>query len=232
MSTQSFDAVCQSALQRLAAGRFDTLIPLLEYPGKVETREAFQTALQALAEVGLKHFGKTFAQKVRNGADNSDNPEALYTLGCELIEQELSCFAATVLARGYKMAPDDERILTELVTALEMNAYHAEACRVLRERTVALHDSFMCRYLLAFNALMLPDVDEPRALLPGLLAGANGDEAQQFMVNRIEGMLTRFDAISQLASLDRTELRGWHLVRTGGLLLKLAQSQESAALED
>jgi hypothetical protein len=67
---------------------------------------------------------------------------------------------------------------------------------------------------------MAGDVEEARRTLPLLRSLAAPD--QGWGASRIQGILARADAARGQTPLDATDLRGWHFVLTGGLLLHLS----------
>jgi hypothetical protein len=73
---------------------------------------------------------------------------------------------------------------------------------------------------LAFNALMTGDLDEARRMLPALRMWTESD--QIYMTSQLEGMLVRADALRGGTSLDDRDLRGWHFVINGAVLLHVS----------
>jgi hypothetical protein len=214
----------KDALDALEGGEpreaFQALRSVLDYPGQVAEPQRWHDAFDLFARVGAEIAGPEFAAVVRRVVEEPNNPQALYDLGYELIEQGLSGIAATALARANELSPGQPALLTELVAALERNRRSADACRYLRAAPELVESDFMCRYLLAFNAVLSGDLEEPRRLLPRLLDGAEDDH--RFMAGRIQGMLLRADALHGVSALDHKDLRGWHFAITGGLLLHLS----------
>lgn len=232
MEEKSFETRRQEALEALGGGEaheaFNLFRWTLEYPGVPELKEPgrWRQALETFASISDAIAGKEFADGVRGALEES--PQALYELGYQLVEQGLHGIAATVLLRALRLAPGEEPLLTELCVALESQGLNAEATRFLREVPERLEHSFLCRYLLAFNVLMTGDLDEPRRLLPGLArlrAQAEGEReapAYAHMEDRLEQMLARADAVRNVTPLDTQDLRGWHFVVTGGVLLHVS----------
>ncbi len=184
------------------------------------TVDQWRDAFALFARISTGIAGAEFASYINQTIDDPDDVQALYDLGYQLIEQSVFDIAAVPLARANRLHPGQEGIVCELVVALESDMRCHEAARVLNESPALLERSFTCRYLLAYNALMTGDRAEPRRLLPSLQGP--GDANQVFMARRIEGMLTRADAVEGVTTLDDHDLRGWHFVITGGLLLYLS----------
>lgn len=201
---------------------FRTFRLVLRYPGMVSDEAELVEALELFAGIAREMGGDALAEVARAAAEAPDDVGELYRLGYELIEYGLPGLAATVLARAHLLAPDDEAVLTELSVALEEEMLFAEACRMLRGSPALLEQSFLCRYLLAFNAVMSGDLATARELAPDLAQTHGDDETQRFMAARIEEMLGRADAIAGASALDGRDLRGWHFVVNGGLLLHLS----------
>lgn len=221
---EDYKTVRREAIQALnnsdPRAAFQALRGVLEYPGHKSLQRRWSDAFDVFAKIGATALGEEFAVTVRNVALYPNDVSVLYTLGYELIERSLPAIAATVLARANALAPGEEAILTELVCALEHAGYNSEACRFLREVPELLEKSFLCNYLLAFNALMTGDLREPRLLLPRLQQSHEPDYV--YMTGQIAGMLQRADALTGVLPLDSQDLRGWHFVVNGAILLHLS----------
>ncbi len=225
-----YSDVRREALDALSAGEPQRAFALfrwaLEYPGTLLSDEAWRDALSVFAQISAEIAGDEFAEYVRRAANRPDDTINLYELGNQLIEQSLHGIAATVLMRAHQLLPGREQILIELVSALEGSQHNHDACRVLREAGTMVDESFICRYLLAFNELMTGDVDEPRRLLPALEQMAMRDSGPNnsyvFMAGQIRQMIDRAAALEDVSPLDGQDLRGWHFVINGALLLHLS----------
>jgi hypothetical protein len=219
-----YRTVKQKALELLSAGdahgAFSEFRWQLEYPGKVEPRN-FADALTTLAQISAKITGPDWAAHVHRAARRPNDVQALFECGYQLIERSLHEIAATVLMRAHKLDPDAEGVLSELSIALEGPGLNAEACRVLRDAPNVLRESSTCRYLLAFNTLMTADIEGARREID-LVRVASGDENAAIMVGNLREMLARADAIRDVTPLDENDVRGWHAVVTGSLLLHVS----------
>ena len=219
-----YAATKSKALDLLAAGdargAFNEFRWQLEYPGKVEPRE-FADALTTLAQISAKITGPDWAAHIHRAARRPNDVQALFDCGFQLIEQSLHGIAATVLLRAHKLDPAAEGVLSELSIALEGAGLNADACRILRGAPHLLRESSTCRYLLAFNTLMTGDIEGARREIERVRVPA-GDENAANMVANVRDMLARTDAIRDVTPLTDTDLRGWHAVVTGSLLLHLS----------
>lgn len=219
-----YTSIRQQTLDALNAGKpqdaFRLLRPILAYPGQLFDDTQFAEAFGLFARIAVAIAGEEFAATVQSAAQAIDDPNALYYLGYELIEQELPEIAATVLFRANTLLPGHEALVTELVASLERSGHHAAACLVLHQSPELLDTRFIFQYLLAFNAVMIGDLEEPRRMLPRLQQATSDDE--RFMTARIARMLSRAEALQGTSPLDENDLRGWHFVLTGGMLLHLS----------
>jgi hypothetical protein len=225
-----YSDVRKEALDALSAGEPQRAFALfrwaLEYPGTLLSDDAWRDALSVFAQISAEIADDEFAEHVRRAANRPNDTINLYELGNQLIEQSLHGIAATILTRAHQLLPGREQILTELVCALEGSHHNHEACRVLREAGSIVDESFLCRYLLAYNALMTGDIEEPRRLLPALSEMARKDSGPNnsflFMAGQIGQMLDRAAVLADVSPLDGQDLRGWHFIINGGLLLHLS----------
>ena len=190
----------------------------------VEDRARFSEALRVLSGIAEPIAGPEMADILGTAADAPDDPEALYAAGYECVEQQLWWPAQSVLQRALARTEEGGearvQVLGELVAALEAAGHHAQACERLRADPQALADRFELRYLLAFNTMMGGEVTAARLRISEV--GEPKGPDQHAMAQRLQDMLARAEAAGKLGPLDRQDLRGWHFVTTGGLLLHLS----------
>lgn len=207
----------------LAAGdvhtAFRQLRPLLRYPSGLAV---WPELLDRFAKICDGIAGAELHDKARAVADVRDpqHLQALYDLGFDLIEHGVPDVAATFLAHACELAPGHAELLAELCAALERAGLHAEAVRWLEGSPTATEDSFVLRYLLGWNAAMTGDLDRVRRQMSTLSRPADANE--RAMVHRLSGVLTRADVVAHTTKLDRRDLRGWHFVLNGSVLLHLS----------
>jgi len=216
----------QQALSLLRSGdaqkAFQTFRPVLRYPGLVERPAEFSETLQAFAEISLPIAGAQFASLLRTAAHTPTEVKQLYRVGYEMIEYGLSDMAATILAYAHHLEPDNATVLNELCSALEREMRYAEARRFLQLAPRLVQHNFLPCYLLAFNSLMCGDLETPRRMLQDLRHLQSQDVSFAQMTERIATLVMRANALGGHTPLDTRDLRGWHLVLTGGLLLHLS----------
>jgi hypothetical protein len=215
----------QTALESLEGGdagaAFGKFRVALAYPGQLgDDPEGWRDALTVFARIATALAGDGPATPARWAADAPDDVQVLYGLGCWLIEHNCNDIAATILARANLLAPNMELLVVELARALGHDSRFHEACRVLRASPRLVEKSFQCRYALAYSAMMTGDLIEPRQMLLDLDPGDDPDLIT--MTDQIAGMLNRADATRGVTLLNETDLRGWHFVATGGVLLHLS----------
>jgi hypothetical protein len=191
-------------------------------------REALAEWLELLERAGGALAGPSFVAAVSGARRDPDDPSALGVLGQRLIAEALPRMAATLLARAHRIAPLDQQILAALVSALAADGQHAHACTVLRNAPAPHGSGLGRRGVLARHALLAGDLEAPRRCLPELMQSS--DPAHGELARVIGGMLARAEAIAGVSALDQADLRGWHFVVTGGLLLHLSPHGMSAGM--
>lgn len=201
-----------------ARSAFETLRPWVAYPGKVAASD-WGRAMDVLSRISREIAGDHLAELAAL-AGGLDDVQPLYDLGYELIEQELFDIAATVLARAVERRRDLPGLLSELVAALECDGLHVEACKWLRKAPPLLEKAYVLRYLLAWNTAMSGDLDGARAQLGSLAAPSTSSEAM--MIERLRALLDRAGGIKGSTALDGDDLRGWHYVLHGSILLRVS----------
>lgn len=218
--TNTLQQTRQALKQGNSQEAFRIFRPVLSYSDKIWEQSDFVEAWSVFAEISMILAGEEFTNFVYAVLRNPDDVEALYNLGYQLFEQRLHDLAATALARAHALAPDSAGILNELASALEAISMNAEVCRLLQARPEIVRQNYLSRYLLAFNSIMSRDLETARGLLESLQQ--EPDEHREELAGRIATMLARADAIKGVSSLDQQDLRGWHYVLTGALLLHLS----------
>ena len=202
-------------------GALTHLGAVLAHPEQPEDAALFVAALGTLARA----VGGVFPDLVpllERVAERPDDVDALYHAGFGLVENDLPGFAATLLGRAAAIAPAELRVLTERVTALELLGAYRDAATAAATRHPALADSFLARYLHAFEAGLAGDLAPARAARDWLEAHA-ADEAERFMAQRISGWTDRADALcGAMESPPEGDLARWHALLFGGVVLAVA----------
>ena len=174
---------------------------------------------EALAVVARAFRDEALGTRADAVAIDPADAQALFDLGWGLVEARLYGQAATFLACALAARPHEPAIVLELVSALEHAGANAAAREVLAAEPEVRAASFTARYLLAFNAVMAGDLPGARAAAKDLAPAAPEDTVP---AERIRDMLARATAVADVTPLDADDLRGWHYVLTGGLLLHTA----------
>ena len=192
------------------------LAAALGYPAILDPAAlAASLGVLARAMVALGHTA--IAEHAAQASLTPGDADAYYQLGYELIEVELTGLAATVLTRGLVLAPGEPAMVTELVSALERELAYADARAVLEAHPELIERDCLCGYLTAWNAIMSGDVAAAEARVPRLVPT---EPAHHVMIARLRGMLARAAVVRSGGGLGPRDLRGWHYVTTGGLLLE------------
>jgi hypothetical protein len=182
-----------------------------DIPG-VELPAWLERLARVAAQRGAGELGELAAAVVRD----PDSPDRLYALGYALIDAGAPAMAASVLWHCLALVGDSEEVVCELVSALESALAYGDAFAILDAHPELRARSFLCRYLHAFDAAMIGSLSVTRAALAELVADSPDTEA---MRATIEAIVARGDRVAGACPLDGADLRGWHYVLAGGLLL-------------
>ena len=210
-----------AAIERLIAGgdqatAFTRLRDGLGWPaGKAIDAAALPRWLAAVAELVHRRGAEALAQLATEAVRDPDSPDRLYDLGYALIDAGAPDIAATVLWRCLALVGDSEEVVCELTAALESALAYPDAFAILGEHAALRAQSFLCRYLYAFNAAMSGRLDVTREVLP--ILAPDSDEAAA-MAASIAAIVARADQVAGACPLDARDLRGWHYVLSGSLL--------------
>jgi len=218
---QGYENVRQGALQDLADGEpaaaFSKFRSVLEYPVSEYDRKRWRDALEVFGRIAEALKRTEAARLALDAARAPEEALPLHALARVLLEDRLPALAATMLARARSIAPESERVTASFATALGGIMRHAEARDALRAVPKVLEKSPRCRGLLALHTLMTGELEEARAIVAAL----PGEASAVAEVDAVRGMLARADAVRGEVSLDKRDLRGWHFVVNGGILLHL-----------
>jgi hypothetical protein len=205
-------------------GAFEQLRAGLGWPeGKAISDAELPRWLELLGELATRRGAGPLAELTAATVRDPDSPDRLYDLGYALIDAGAPAVAAVVLWRCLALVGDSEEVVCELVSALESALAYRDAMIVLEEHAALRARSFLCRYLYAFNAAMAGRLDITRQTLASLEPGVGdpGPESEETTALRetIRGICERADRVAGACPLDARDLRGWHYVLTGGLVL-------------
>jgi len=216
----SLDEVAKSTPDDPQAA-FQKLRAVMGFPSDLVSADDWSRAFSLFKEIGSALGDESdLGAALERGASDSSDPQVLFDIGYELIEQRLYGIAASVLSRADEASPGNPVIVDELVCAFEHTMLNAEACRVLRAYPELTATPTVSRYLLAFHSMMTGDVETARELYPALLE--SGDDTLIHMGGGIAAMVGRADALAGVCALDDRDLRGWHFVLNGALLLHIS----------
>jgi hypothetical protein len=213
------DPVAIAAL--IAAGddraAFDQLRASFGWPaGKAIPAAELPRWLELLAELATRRGADPLAELAGAAVRDPDSPDRLYDLGYALIDAGAPAIAAAVLWRCLALVGDSEEVVCELISALESALAYRDAVALLEDHVALRARSFLCRYLYAFNAAMSGRLEVTRAALAQL----EPDSAETTALrDTIRGICERADRVAGACPLDGHDLRGWHYVLTGGLVL-------------
>lgn len=199
---------------------YSNIRQILDYPGYIHLDDVWDDVINLFERITREMVGHDWGDLVKKILDNPNDIDALYDIAYSLYDESAHSIAATFLMRANKIKPQDEKIVTELVVNLEFLMLNQEACTILSEAKELLKSSEFCRYLLGFNRIMTGNIDETEKILPTIQDSQDTDI--RFMAKSLKGMLNRASALKKSRSLDNTDLRGWHMVLNGSILLHLS----------
>lgn len=217
MSDDELAAIAQLISQGEDQAAFTRLRTSFGWPaGKAIGAAELPRWLALLADLAARRGADPLAEITADVVRDPDNPDQLFDLGYALIDAGAPNVAATVLWRCLGLVGESEEVVCELVSALESALAYPDAFNVLHEHAGLRARSFLCRYLYAFNAAMSGQLAVTREQLPTLEAATPEEET---MLGTLAGFVARADKIAGVLPLDAGDLRGWHYVLTGGILV-------------
>lgn len=199
---------------------YSNIRQILDYPGYIHLEDVLDDVIELFERITREMVGDDWGELVKKIIDNPNDVDALYDLAYNLYEERVHSIAATFLSRANEIKPQDEKIVSELVVNLEFMMLNQDACTKLSEAKDLLESSEFCRYLLGFNRIMTGNIDEAAKIL--LTIQDSQDKDIRFMAISLKGMISRATVLKKSRSLDNTDLRGWHMVLNGSILLHLS----------
>ena len=169
-----------------------------------------------LGETAIELGAPRLAQLCAAAVEDPASPDRMFELGYALIDANLPEAAATILWHCLALVGDSEEVVCELVSALECALAYDDAFAILERHAALRARSGLCTYLYAFNAAMTGRLDVARAQLLHLSPDAADTGPLR---DTISAITERADRVAGVCALDGSDLRGWHYVLTGGLLL-------------
>ncbi len=199
---------------------YSNIREILDYPGYFYLEAVWDDVIELFERITRELISDDWGDLVKKIRENPNDVDALYDLAYNLYEESAHSIAATFLSRANKIKPQDEKIVSELVVNLEFMMLNQDACTILSEAEELLETSEFCRYLLGFNRIITGNIDETEKLI--LTIQDSQDKDIQFMAKSLKGMINKISALKKSRLLDNTDLRGWHMVLNGSILLHLS----------
>ena len=143
-----------------------------------------------------------------------------FQLAWVMVDVGLHDLAVPLLEDLNRREPGHEEWVVELAAALDHCERHAEAAAVLRENRELIANNWSALYLLTFTAMMAGDVRGAKDAFEALPPPTDPQLAPMYA--RVAMMTRRADLAMRAGPLNDRDLRGWHFVITGGLLLGIS----------
>lgn len=191
----------------------------LSWPGPEADEELYE-GLGIMARIVAPMAGLEVAGLFESAARGPDL-RRLRDLAHGMMDMGLAAMALPVLERCRRLAPDNDAVLLELVTAFDAIGAPQPALAALRAQPAALARQSGLRHALAVATAQTGDLEALPGLL-GSLGAPEGDE-QRLIQAWLQRTLIRAGLTRPLTGLDRGDLRGWQYALTGTLLLHISE---------
>jgi hypothetical protein len=145
--------------------------------------------------------------------DDPGDANALWAVGHRLIDRNLLVMAESVLVRAVQVGPSSQTV-AELAAVRELQGSYEAAAAAIVDNGFD-NDDPLCSFLLAFNCAMQCDLEPARSRV--LALEQLGEEPFATMAATLRALLRRADVVGD--RLQPKDLRAWHFVWTGGILL-------------
>ncbi len=225
MSNVDFDQTIKLVKTHIAAKELqeanNLLRKVVDYPTDFITYQATFPVIIDTFILLIEHFNIPAALKAaktiqKEGIDGTE----LFNLAYALIDAEWPEFAANIFRMLYNSGLKEEAVVTEYAIALERSGYNEEAMKILQENLPIVEKSLYLSYVLAFNAINAGYPVQTKKAFE--LMKKNYDSTAQFhttFLERVRNFITRHDAISKKIYLVKNDLREWHFIINGSILL-------------
>jgi tetratricopeptide (TPR) repeat protein len=185
-----------------------------------------ERAIRAAAKLTGMLGDRETTQVLERVLDSPDDARALYELGYRLVAAGRPDVGAAFLRRCHEAAPENELVEYELGYALFSARSYREACDLLEaaigkgELSPSEHAEAL---LLLCEASVYANRLEAAHAALDRTRGVELSDEQSARADALALLLGRASASGDLARLD---LRGWHFVQHGGILLRLVDESE------
>ena len=210
----------------LKDGAYWVMSALWTYPGTVlRSPGILPRALRLMADVCRAFDPDDPVTGAAEAAALDHNAsQSLYSLGLCLMQQMQFSSACSTLLIAHEMNPDNGDVFVKLLEALAGAEQHEEVVRVV-EATPNMLQNPKAQFILsfkAFSAIMAGNLEVARETTARMQELADRTDALDFNIASMERKLSRADSLKGISPLDNRDLRGWHYVLNGGLLLHMS----------
>jgi hypothetical protein len=215
-----FHNVLDALRESNPTGAFEHLRPFLYLDLANSDASRWTYAFELFARVCAGMGYHDLASKART-ATGWGSARDIVSLGDALVDVGLLSIAANVYNRAHQKERDNPIVLKRLVNALFSDGRYADVQDLANSFAEVVAARFEMRYLSCLAATLVGDIGNARQLYANLQPSTPDEREQAGVVRR---MLQRATVTEEFRALDDKDLRGWHFVLTGGLLLHLSEA--------
>lgn len=199
--------------------------PIVGHPAtELSDKYLWNDAFVLLAEIAFYVLqDEEAARQIAFVAQNREHVAALRTVATEMTERNAPAVGATLLAQALRLAPQDDELRLQFCDVLFRCRKYSGAAALLRG-TPLLERDLRAHYLFALNQMMIGRLERVEAILlkSRELASHQSDDEARIVVEFLEGLVERGRVVEDRTPLDERDLRGWHWVLNGAVLLHLS----------
>ncbi|GAX90688.1 tetratricopeptide repeat protein [Effusibacillus lacus] len=210
--TDVIQQILDSADEHMDADNYDKALETLQYALR---RPEFDIRVYQKAAFVLRMLGRQEAAELFEGvvADPED-PNPCFQLGYQLVQEGLFGSALGPLSRCVRLAPDAAAANYEFAYALMKEFYNEEALHFFA-RAYEQEQAMSITFYMAQLLLFLGHKEEAASFASKLEEQVRESGEGQAQLDYLRGMFQR------ASSFPPHNLRDWHFVQYGGLLLRL-----------
>lgn len=184
-----------------------------------QSKKDLTTALTIFRECLTRSNHATDQELYAASTTDANDIQGLYDFAVMLGLNGHFRFAACIALRLRTLYRPDRKVSEMLIHFLVQEFRFEDALNWARADCPQFRECYYLQYLFGFSALMCAHLDEAYSACRFMQEAVTADEEDMQLMHAFQGMLCRVKEIECATSLSMQDLRGWHYVITGGLLL-------------